>query len=209
MFMRVAVLALVSACALAACNPSTPSGGGEQGASSSGAGLFPSLFQTAYRAEAVVTDESGATTPMVMIRDGRKLRMEMAGPQGQMTIITNGDTGESYMITTAGGRTMAMRTTLDQQDLPSANWEDELAETATRTGSCSAAGQSGGEWTSQEGGVVSTACITDDGIILRATEGDRVVWETTRVQRGPQNPALFALPAGVQVMDLGQLGVGQ
>lgn len=207
--MRVAVLALVSACALAACNPSAPSGGGEQSASSSGGGLFPNLFQTAYRAEAVVTDANGATTPMVMIRDGQKLRMEMASPQGQMTIITNGDTGESYMITTAGGQTMAMRTTVDQQDLPSANWEDELAETATRTGSCSAAGQSGSEWTSQEGGVVSTACVTDDGIILRATEGGRVVWETTRVQRGPQNPALFTLPAGVQVMDLGQLGVGQ
>lgn len=207
--MRVAVLALVSACALAACNPSAPSGGGEQDVGSPSAGLFPNLFQTAYRAEAVVTDASGATTPMVMIRDGQKLRMEMASPQGQMTIITNGDTGESFMITSAGGQTMAMRTSVDQQDLPSANWEAELAETATRTGSCSGAGQSGSEWTSQEGGVVSTACVTDDGIILRATEGGRVVWETTRVQRGPQNPALFALPAGVQVMDLGQLGVGQ
>lgn len=208
--MRVAVLALVSACALAACSPSAPSGEGEQGASSaSGAGVFPNLFQTAYRAEAVVTDANGATTPMVMIRDGQKLRMEMAGPQGQMTIISNGDTGESYMITTAGGRAMAMRTTVDRQDLPSANWSDELAETATRTGSCSGAGQSGSEWTSQEGDVVSTACVTNDGIILRATEGDRVVWETTRVERGPQSPALFALPAGVQVLDLGQLGAGQ
>jgi hypothetical protein len=49
---------------------------------------------------------------------------------------------------------------------------------------------------------VRTACVTADGIILRAKEGDRIVWETTAISRGPQDAALFALPAGVKVVDV-------
>ena len=48
--------------------------------------------------------------------------------------------------------------------------------------------------------------VTDDGIILRAREGERTVWETTSVQRGPQDASLFTLPPGVQVMDLSNMG---
>jgi hypothetical protein len=48
--------------------------------------------------------------------------------------------------------------------------------------------------------------VTDDGIILRATDDERVVWETTSVQRGPQSADLFVLPPGTQVMDLGNMG---
>ncbi len=47
--------------------------------------------------------------------------------------------------------------------------------------------------------------MTNDGIILRAQEGDRLTWEATRVQRGPQSDDLFVLPPGVQVMDLGAM----
>jgi hypothetical protein len=32
------------------------------------------------------------------------------------------------------------------------------------------------------------------------------VWETTSVQRGPQDASLFTLPPGVQVVDLSDLG---
>lgn len=48
------------------------------------------------------------------------------------------------------------------------------------------------------------ACITADGIPLRTqveTKGKKqLVYEATSVTRGPQNPALFALPPGTQVM---------
>ena len=45
--MRISALALFSACVLAACNPSAPSGGG----------LFPNLTDASYRAEATISGD--------------------------------------------------------------------------------------------------------------------------------------------------------
>src|SRR5262245_49598234 len=103
--MRVAALILVSALALAACGKNGQSGpgasaNGSSGASQAGAAnpggvvgnLFPNLFQASYRTEANVTSHNGATTPVVMVRSGHNLRMEMDSRQGHITIIQNGDT---------------------------------------------------------------------------------------------------------------------
>ncbi len=67
-------------------------------------------------------------------------------------------------------------------------------------------GESGVEWTAndQDGGP-KTACVTNDGIILKATENGVTTWETSRVQRGAQAADLFLVPEGVQVMDLGSM----
>ena len=196
--MRSAALALVSVCALAACNPAAPGGGG----------LFPDLTRGSYRAEATVASADGSTMPVVMIRDGQKQRMEFNSPQGASVFIANGETGEAFMISSAGGQTMAMRMNTNDERFadPAKEWSGDLAATATRTGGCSVAGQSGTEWTRAGEGVNNTVCVTDDGIILRAREGERTVWETTSVQRGPQDASLFALPPGVQVMDLSNMG---
>lgn len=58
----------------------------------------------------------------------------------------------------------------------------------------------------------TTACITPDGIALR-TEMEikgrkQVLFEATHLTRAPQDPKLFQLPAGVQVMKVpkGKLG---
>jgi len=205
--MRRAILAVVSVCALAACNPSAPAGGGSETAGGGG-GLFPDLNSGAYRAEATLTGDDGRTMPIVMIRDGRNMRMEVTAPEGASTIITNGDTGESFVITTQGGRQFAIRASGLNQGLtnPVDEWQGDLAETATRTGTCSVAGESGAEWTktTAEDGT-DTVCVTNDGIILRATDDGRVAWETTSVQRGPQSASLFTLPEGVQAMDLGNM----
>ena len=50
-------------------------------------------------------------------------------------------------------------------------------------------------------GVERTACITDDGIVLRVSENDRVLWEATSLQRGEQDAALFGVPPGYQLID--------
>jgi hypothetical protein len=204
--MRGGFLALVSALALAACNPSSPAG---SDSAAGGGGLFPDLTNAAYRAEATITHENGDTIPVVMIRSGRNLRMEITAPEGASTIITNADSGESYVITNQRGRTMAIRAAGLTQGFtdPADAWQGGLGQDATRTGTCSVAGQSGAEWTktTTEDGADSV-CVTDDGIILRATDDERVVWETTSVQRGPQSADLFVLPPGTQVMDLGNMG---
>jgi hypothetical protein len=198
--MRSATLALVSVCVLGACNPSAPPGGA--------GGLFPDLTSGSYRAEATVTNEDGSTMPIVLIRDRQKQRMEFNSAQGQSVFIVDGATGEAFSISSVGGQTMAMRMSAQGEQFtdPTREWSADLASTATRTGSCSVAGQSGAEWTRTNEGVANVVCVTDDGIILRASEGERVVWETTSVQRGPQDASLFTLPPGVQVVDLSDLG---
>jgi len=199
--MRVAGLTVVSALVLAACNPSAP---GE--APGAAGGVFPSLNTTSYRAEATITHDAGAM-PVVMIRDGaNRQRVELTTPAGPTTMIMNIETGESYVITNAGGQMMAMRMDTNQFEDPAEDWSQDVSATARRTGECSVAGESGAVWTNDESGTPNTVCVTSDGIILRATEGDRTVWETTSVQRGPQSADLFELPPGVQVMDLGDMG---
>ncbi len=199
--MRRVVLAVVSVCALAACNPAATT---ETAASDASA--FPDTSAAAYRAEATVTDGESAT-PVVMIRSGRNVRVEFTTGEGPATLITNGDSGDSYVITAVGGQTIAVRATGDQFNNPLDEWQGELAENATRTGACTVAGETGAEWTKttpQDG--TDTVCVTDDGIFLRATDDGRVVWETTKVERGAQSAALFMLPEGVQVVDLGNMG---
>ena len=199
--MRKAVLALVSVCAMAACNPGAPGVGGGD--------VFPNLASGAYRAEATIYADDGEATPIVMIRDGGKQRMEMSTSEGQTIVIMNPDAGEDYVISNVGGQRMAMR--IGQQGMPvtdpAAEWSGDMAANATRTGTCSVAGENGVEWTrtAADDGTANSACVTSDGIILRAKEGDRTVWETTSVQRGPQSADLFTLPPGVQVMDLGNM----
>lgn len=193
--MRAAGLALISALALVACNQGGPG-------QATDSGVFPDLNGGSYRLEANMTHEAG-TFPVVMIRDGQKQRVEMQTPMGPTTMIVNAATNEGYMLTNAAGRQMAMRMDLDDFEDPAKEWQTQFASTARRTGSCSAAGENGSEWTHEAEGQVNVVCVTNDGIILRSRSGDTATFEATRVQRGPQSADLFTLPAGVEVVDLG------
>lgn len=198
--MRIAALAVVSALisVLAACNPSAPSGGG--------GGLFPDLNGASYRAEATAYTDDGQSIPIVQIRSGNKMRMEFNAEQGQMAVVNNGEGGESFALVTRNGSTTAMRGMQDAFDSPADQWGGDFATTATRTGTCSVAGETGAEWTrTNEQNQQIVACVTQDGIILRSTENGQVRWETTSVQRGPQDASLFVVPEGVQVMDVGAI----
>ncbi len=83
-------------------------------------------------------------------------------------------------------------------------WEALGSENARSAGDCEVAGEQGHEWTPRTApapGVDRTACITEDGIVLRVRENDRVLWQATSVQRGPQEASLFGVPAGYQLID--------
>lgn len=83
-------------------------------------------------------------------------------------------------------------------------WAALGADNARSTGACEVAGEEGHEWTPREApapGVERTACITDDGIVLRVRENERVLWEATSLQRGEQDVALFGVPPGYQLID--------
>ena len=50
-------------------------------------------------------------------------------------------------------------------------------------------------------GVERVACITEDGIVLEVKEGDRVLFQATNLERGPQEASLFGVPAGYTLVD--------
>lgn len=82
-------------------------------------------------------------------------------------------------------------------------WAALGAEGARSVGECSAAGEEGHDWQAKNdsAGVQRTACITDDGIVLRIREGDAVLYEVTRLERGAQDPSLFGVPPGYTLVD--------
>lgn len=82
-------------------------------------------------------------------------------------------------------------------------WAALGADNAKSAGACEVAGESGHEWQPREtaAGVERTACITDDGIVLRVMENGRALWEASSVQRGQQDAALFGVPAGYQLIN--------
>lgn len=96
---------------------------------------------------------------------------------------------------------------LDDADAPQpleSAWAALGADNARSAGDCEIAGERGTEWRPRQApapGVERTACITADGIVLRVRENDRVLWEATSVQRGPQEASLFGVPAGYQLID--------
>lgn len=209
---RSAALALVSALALAACGQ-----GGQQSANGSSNGaaapgsissVFPNLNAASYRSEGQMLPEHGDPIDVVMVRSGQKMRMEMNRPEGQMINISDLQTHEAYAIMNQGGHMTAMRIDLTGTAAadPVAAWQSE-GSNMTPSGPCSAAGENGSSWTrAAEGDEPATsACVTSDGILLWTKRGERTNWQTTHVQRGPQDPAQFVVPPGVRVMDMGNL----
>lgn len=83
-------------------------------------------------------------------------------------------------------------------------WAALGSENARSVGECEVAGEQGHEWAPREApsaGVERTACITEDGIVLRVRENETVLWEATSLQRGAQEASLFGVPAGYQLID--------
>lgn len=208
--MRAIWCAAVAALALAACNPSAPSGQSAQNpVAQAASSVFPNLFSTAYRAEATITGENGTSLPVVMIRDGSKMRMELTTPAGPVTSLINRETGDAYAVMHVMGRTMVTHTTISEADRADMWWDnaDSTAQMAS-VGACSHLGETGTEWARGGADGAQHVCVTGDGIILWATDNGRTTWQTTSVVRGAQDASLFAVPEGAQVTELGDMGAG-
>ena len=66
-----------------------------------------------------------------------------------------------------------------------------------RRGAGQVAGLACTEWqTTDAAGRQTLLCLTPDGVMLRASQGDQVLLEATSVSYGPQDPAAFQPPAG-------------
>lgn len=84
-----------------------------------------------------------------------------------------------------------------------APWAALGAENAQSEGACTVAGESGHRWRPKGDaqGVVRTACITQDGIVLDVMEGDRPLFQATSLVRGAHPAGTFGVPAGYTVVD--------
>lgn len=66
-----------------------------------------------------------------------------------------------------------------------------------RGGAAQVAGLACTEWrTVDSRGAATVACITADGVLLRAQQGGRVLAEAARVTYGPLDPGAFRVPEG-------------
>jgi hypothetical protein len=107
--------------------------------------------------------------------------------------------GRAFMVMEA--MRMIMDIPLDQ----AASQAATLSSRATfrREGGQSVAGQSCTVWSYTEGQRSGRACITADGVMLRAestVQGKPVTMEATQVAYGAQDPARFQRPQGYQAM---------
>jgi hypothetical protein len=216
--MRVAALVLVSALALAACGKG-PSNSAAPGAPQAGpanpggvvGNMFPNLFQASYRMEATISSREGESAPMVMVRSGQNMRLEFDTHGQHIVAIHNAATHQGYTIMNMAGHQVAMQVDMaseGSQD-PLQAWANTEGYTITRGGPCAGAGMVGTEWHSTKAAADGndaeshTVCATGDGIVLQVKDGDRVAFQATSVQRGPQDPGQFNLPPGIQVMNIG------
>lgn len=205
--MRKLMIAAFASAALAACGQQSDAPGGAAG----GGEMFPNLLGGSYRAEGTARQpDSGTEIQVVQYRGGGKMRMEMMTPAGQLITIMDPGAREAYSLSSAMGRKMAMKISYEEAETPGVNTEIDPAS-VTRVGPCSGAGESGTEWEHADSDSATRTCVTGDGVILRSTHNGAVVWETTKIERGPQDPALFAVPADYQVVDMNDLGaaIGQ
>lgn len=116
-------------------------------------------------------------------------------------------TAPATTVAAAPAQVVGVAVRIEDADAPQpfeTAWAALGAENARSTGKCEVAGEAGHDWTPREApapGVERTACITDDGIVLRVTESGRTLWQATSVQRGEQDAAMFGVPAGYQLID--------
>ncbi len=110
-------------------------------------------------------------------------------------------------VATAPTQVAGVAVRIDNADAPQpleTAWAALGGDNAGSVGRCEVAGEEGHEWTPREApapGVERTACITEDGIVLRVRENQAVLWEATSLQRGEQQASLFGIPAGYQLID--------
>jgi hypothetical protein len=202
--MRHILRAVGAALALAACGQSAPPAPTAPPAGPSAP--FPNVRQTPFRAAAAMTGPDGASLAVVVLRDGARMRVEVPSPQGEVMRVTDADTGETLLWRRQLGRSVLLTPAAApaSQDpapdyfFPDFWWDGDVAASMRRVGDCDHLGERGAEWARESEAGPQNVCITADGVVLWAANGGATVWRLTSLQRGPQDPSEFVLPAGVR-----------
>jgi hypothetical protein len=182
---------------------------------------YPDFSAKQYRLEGVRTlpgtDISG---PATFYRDGERLRYEgLLDDYGVAAAIYDPARQAAYLLKTtsprrrvfAGPPRRPVAARLREGEMPQPlemAWAALGADGARGFGRCRVAGERGNLWRTREPiapGVVRTASITPDGIVLRLTENDEVLFEARAVERGPQPRSLFVIPESYRIIDDAEL----
>jgi hypothetical protein len=208
------VIAAASLAVIAGCSPQAPAPSTDKAAPAA-PGAAQGIATEFRLMQAETTAKSGATRqgPMdgKLYRSGDKTRMEFNDPErGPVVIITTAT--ETILIGTEDGKTAAIKVPLQGladmvgvslPDFAKGEWlTSEDGSKATQVGPCSAAGESGTLYRVVEPDRTGEACVAADGVILEGKENGTVVWQTTKVTRGPQPAELFTTPPGIEVVDM-------
>ena len=145
----------------------------------------------------------GMTT--VMRHHSGKMRVDVdnMGMKGYMLMERNGRVA-TMIMEPAPGTKMAMEIDLSQASAANAGPTDLWNMKGERIGTDRILGESCDWWQAEHNGKKSKACITPDGIPLKAIDGqtNQPMWEVVRVERRPQDPALFIVPPDAQRMQM-------
>lgn len=124
--------------------------------------------------------------------------------------MVNENAGEKMLMWSEGEGAPAIASLMSRNDLGAmagAFGVDAARQAgATRTGTDNVAGVPCAlfEFAAGDGGTPGNACVTRDGIPLRVVSGGETVMLAKSIDRGPQDPGLFAPPAGYEIVDMGE-----
>lgn len=135
----------------------------------------------------------------------------VGGAKGEWSqVMVNENAGETMLMWPEGEGAPAIATTMSRKDMGamanSFGVDAAKEASAKRTGTDTVAGETCAVWefAAGEGEAPGTACVTRDGIALRVVSGGETVMLAKSIRRGAQDPALFAAPAGYEVVDMGE-----
>ncbi len=145
----------------------------------------------------------GMTT--VMRHHSGKMRVDVdnMGMKGYMLMERNGKVA-TMVMEPAPGTKMAMEIDLSQASAANSGPTDLWNMKGERIGTDRILGESCDWWLAEHNGKKSKACVTPDGIPLKAVDGqtNEAMWEVVRLERRPQDAALFVVPPDAQRMQM-------
>lgn len=164
---------------------------------------LPPLGQTAYSADFSMT---GATMEMrgTVHRTPGAERREMVLQGQRQVMLMRAAQGEMIMLLPEVSLAMRLPMRSDPRVEAAeafARADPQAVGSETVDGEATTIYETSGE-------VAGRFWVTDDGIVMRArveTDEGPLVIELSDVRRGPQDPALFEVPQGIQIMDAEQM----
>lgn len=155
----------------------------------------------------IVAAQAGAAQGMttVMRHKGGKMRVDVdnMGMKGFMLMERGGKTATMVMEPSPGMK-VAMEIDLEQAAGANTGPMDMWNAKGMRVGTDRILGESCDWWQTEINGRSTKACVTPDGIPLKAMDAksNEAYWEIVRLERRSQDPALFVVPADAQRMQV-------